>query len=164
MNYRYELNLRLFELCVELSNSWRWNGFINQQSILSKNEESLEQHLYDFFEYGIILLIDGRSPEMLNFLLDEEIEVKKENTNISLKDFRLVKQVISWMKLSNNGSIHELVNSIEDQKLKNQYRDWCVLNEYESSLKFSDSLDITIEQRIELMKSNPVILNYYDNM
>ncbi|MCH4888920.1 hypothetical protein EZV73_15095 [Acidaminobacter sp. JC074] len=63
MFYRYELNYKLFELCVELSNSYRWNGMMNLKTILTENEEHLEENLFDFLDYGITLLIDGRSPE-----------------------------------------------------------------------------------------------------
>jgi hypothetical protein len=166
MKYSYELNVSLFELCVVLSNSWRWKGLLDLKTILEKNEAILDIRLYNFFDYGLTLLIDGRSPEMLNFLLNEAMESANHQNldHINLKDFRLIKQTILWMQLADNHSIQELANALDDQTLRRQYKDWCQLNEYQNNLKFSDTLNITPEQRLKLMKANTRVFSFYNRL
>lgn len=167
MKIKYELNLRLYEVGATLDNVARWNGLVHLRDYIKKYKDVLTQDEYEIFKYGIDLMTDGRSPEELDFFINEAYE-KIRLINLSkyemLKDLRLIIQFIKWIHRGNHQYHTILLNSLSDIELRAQYKNWVGFNEYDNEITFEQSKTITTEDWLRIRESNVLVKNYYESL
>lgn len=140
MDYQYELNLKVFEFCVIISNSRRWCDIYEQQKLIKQWENQVSSLVYAVMSYGLDLMMDGRDPEMLDFYLNEFIEDifdKQEIDNNEKKDLRLITSAIKWIHIAQGSRLEELLNGLKDTKLKSKYKNWVYFNKFDLELDYN---------------------------
>lgn len=164
MDYQYDLNVRVFEFCVVISNSRRWCDIYEQQELIKKWNNKVSSTVYDVMLYGLELMINGREPEVLEFYLDEFIDgilVEREIDVKEKKDLRLVRSAIKWIHIGQGSRLEELLNGLDDADLKSKYKDWSYFNKFDLELDFKTFETMSYEELNKLREGKEYIVEAY---
>lgn len=167
MEIKYKLNLKLLEIGVVMASIARWHGLLKIEDELTNLLGDMDSNLRDFIKYAIDLVLNGTDPVYVDFLLNEELKTVERlspDNLVLLKDIRLMKFIIQQIQLAQGDSIQILLNSIDDQQLRSQYKNWADLNQYDYRVTFDDSIHLTSEARLGVINSNPMVKKYYEDM
>jgi hypothetical protein len=163
MNIKYELNLEVFELGARLSNIARWQGLISLEDAIKGYSRKLPQIQLEFYSYGISLIASGIDPELVTFLLAEELEALKDVASAaSLKDLRLIKRFIHWMQMGQHEHCLSLLMTLNDSSLKSRYKAWHFLCQYDHGISVEVANKLGASDVEALRNTKPHIKAFHD--
>jgi hypothetical protein len=164
MEYKYDLNLRVFEFCIVISNSRRWCDIYEQEDLIKQWENRVSTRVYEVMSYGLDLMINGREPEVLEFFLDEFIDGILDEQTLDVKekkDLRFVRSAIKWIHIGEGSRLEELLDGLNDAKLKSKYKYWIYFNKFDLELDFKTFETMSDEELNKLREGKEYIVEAY---
>lgn len=59
MDFKYELNLKLYEILAKLANFNKWTGAVALRNEITNYKSELNEDIYNILEYGVLLISTG---------------------------------------------------------------------------------------------------------
>ena len=166
MRIKYDLNLKIYEIGVVLDNVAKWKGLLELRDYIERYSNILNHDEYEMFKYGIFLITEGNDPQDVQFLLSEELEqikIKEKENQLLHKNLRLIIKIINWLQQGPHQCHTILLEAIDDEELRTQYKNWIGVNEFDTNITFEESKGISTQEWLRIRDSNQIVKSYHDN-